>query len=372
MQYSILIPAIVIGAIILVLVMLYVLQGAVQALKTHHAIPMKRVPMRMPIQLTWVLLVITIGIVLIPQDLFKAEQQQLVITEQDALWHGPDTNQLALLDGPQAELIRYGRELISNTSHYLGPNGTVAQITNGLNCQNCHLDAGTKPWGNNYGAVWSTYPKFRARSGSIETIPARVNDCFERSLNGSPLDTNGHEMNAILAYMEWLGTGVPKGKGPEGSGLVELAFLDRSADPLHGASIYMEKCSSCHGQNGQGLMKADARTFQYPPLWGENSYNVSAGLYRASRFAGYVKANMPLGVSWSTPQLSDEEAWDLAAYVNSQPHPIKFFEGDWPDITTKPFDHPFGPFADTFPEQQHKFGPYGPIAEAKRSLALNK
>lgn len=372
MPITVFIGAILIGAILVVLVTLYVLQDAMQALKAHHALPMEGTGMRRSIQMTWLLLVVSIGIILWPTDLFDTRQQQMATLEQDVLWSGPDTNQLASLDHDKASMIRYGRELISNTSHYLGPQGTVAQISNGMNCQNCHLDAGTKPWGNNYGAVWSTYPKFRARSGTIETIPARVNDCFERSLNGSPLDTNSREMKAILAYMEWLGTGIPKGTGPEGVGLAELAFLDRSADPLHGASIYTEKCSSCHGDNGQGVLNADARTYQYPPLWGDHSYNVSAGLYRASRFAGYVKANMPLGATWSTPQLTDEEAWDLAAYVNAQPHPVKFFEGDWPDINSKPFDHPFGPFTDTFPEQQHKFGPYGPIAQARGSLAINK
>jgi len=56
-----------------------------------------------------------------------------------------------------------------HTSKYLGPNGTVMQISNGMNCQNCHLDAGTRPWGNNYAAVLTTYPKYRARSGMIKT-----------------------------------------------------------------------------------------------------------------------------------------------------------------------------------------------------------
>ena len=103
---------------------------------------------------------------------------------------------------------------------------------------------------------------------------------------------------------------------------------------------------------------------EYPPLWGKKSYNEGAGLFRMSRFAGYVKANMPFGANFQNPQLSDEEAWDVAAYVNSQPRPKHpFLDTDWPSIAKKPFDHPFGPFSDTFPEAQHKYGPYGPIVD---------
>lgn len=32
-------------------------------------------------------------------------------------------------------------------------------------------------------------------------------------------------------------------------------------------------------------------------------------------------------------------------------------------ISKKPIDHPFGPYADSFSEQQHKLGPFGPIKE---------
>src|SRR5690606_10927957 len=101
--------------------------------------------------------------------------------------------------------------------------------------------------------------------------------------------------------------------------------------------------------------------------WGDASYNQGAGLFRMSRFAGYVKANMPFGASWEFPLLSDEEAWDVAAYVNAQRHPTKDLDEDWPDISKKPVDHPFGPYTDTFPEYQHKYGPFGPIASFYKS-----
>lgn len=278
----------------------------------------------------------------------------------NALWTPPGEKTLPA--GKEGEVILYGKDLIAHTSTYLGPKGKVANISNGMNCQNCHLDAGTKQWGNNYSAVYSTYPKFRARSGTKETIVKRINDCFERSLNGKALDSTSNEMKAMLAYMKWLGTGIEKGKTPEGAGLQKLAYLDRAADPNKGAIVYSSKCVSCHGKNGEGLANPEQTGYLYPPLWGKNSYNDGAGLYRLSGFAGYVKNNMPLGASHENQQLSDDEAWDVAAYVNSQSRPHKDQSKDWKDFSKKPVDFPFGPYADKFTEAQHKYGPFEPIA----------
>jgi len=279
------------------------------------------------------------------------------------VWRGWNQYQIPESDS----MARYGYQLISKTAYYLGPNGIVARITNGMNCQNCHLNGGTVPWGNNYSAVYSTYPQFRARSGGLETIPKRVNDCLQRSLNGNPIDSNSKEMKAIIAYMHWLGDAVPKKYKPKGSGIMDIPFLNRAADPAKGELVYMNKCQRCHEADGQGKIKDD-RLYEFPPLWGEHSYNTAAGLYRISRFAGYVKNNMPFGeVEYHNPQLTDEEAWDVAAFVNSQPRPSKIFKEDWPDISKKPVDHPFGPFADGFSEEQHKYGPFKPIADARKN-----
>lgn len=268
--------------------------------------------------------------------------------EPDWPWEAPDSSTIPTTE--TGVLIRYGRELISNTATYLGPQGKVKNISNGMNCQNCHLDAGTKPWGNNYGGVSSTYPKYRERSGMIESIEKKINDCFERSLNGRPLDSASREMRAMVAYMHWLGSNVTKGKKPLGAGLVNLPYLDRAASPEMGKIVFVENCQRCHGENGQG--KKD--TLNYPPLWGPHSYNIGAGIYRLSKMAAYVKHNMP----FDNPVLSDEQAWDVAAYVNSQPRPFKELRQDWPDIKTKPADHPFGPFADSLSEHLHKYGPF--------------
>jgi thiosulfate dehydrogenase len=279
------------------------------------------------------------------------------------VWTAPSDWRMMYLTDSQKELVEYGRELIAHTSAYLGPKGSVKAISNGMNCQNCHLNAGTQPWGNNYFAVQSTYPKFRARSGTIEDQVKRVNDCFERSLNGQSLAVESKEMQAILAYIKWLGTDVEKGVAPKGSGIFKLKGLKRAIDPSKGAEVYAAKCQSCHQADGGGLLAENRKSYTYPPLWGPHSYNHGAGLYRMSNFAGYVKYNMPLGANYDKPQLSDEEAWDLAAYVNSMPRPAKDLSKDWPDIAGKPFDHPFGPYADPFTEEQHKYGPYKPIKD---------
>ena len=292
---------------------------------------------------------------------------EALAAEDDSLWQAPSLHLDRSLQGEERTLVVYGEELIAHTARYLGPKGSVAPLSNGMNCQNCHLSAGRLAWGNNYGAVQSTYPRFRDRSGTMEGVYKRVSDCFQRSLNGGAPDSLSREFQAIAAYIRWLGKDVPKGVKPVGSGLRKLAYLDRPADPARGALVYAARCASCHGAEGQGVMAADGLEYQYPPLWGEHSYNTGAGLFRLSNFAGYVHSNMPFNqASDARPVLTKEECWDVAAFVNSRPRPHREPAGDWPDISKKPVDHPFGPYADGHTEQQHKYGPYPPILAARK------
>ena len=279
-------------------------------------------------------------------------------------WKAPDTSTIPA--GKAGDMIRYGRELLTNTAKYFGPQGAIDQISNGMNCQNCHLDGGRKLFGNNYAGVMAGYPKLSFRSGKITPASARITECFERSLNGRSPDTTGKEVQAMLAYMKWIGKEVKKGQKLDGGGSEKLPFMARAADPIRGRIVFTEKCKSCHGANGDGKLAADKKTYIYPPVWGEHSYNDGAGMYRIINLAGFVKNNMPFGASYQNPQLSNEEAWDVAAFINSQPRPRRDQHADWPVLKNKPIDFPFGPYADGFSEIQHKFGPFSPISNAKQ------
>ena len=322
-----------------------------------------------------IMLFIIVGIVILNKSIssYKARKQQdklfaeyLTTEPVDTVWRGWSKYQIPTYSD-SGKLIWYGHELIANTFYYLGPKGIVTQKTNGMNCQNCHLDGGTIPFGNNFGKVAATYPQFRARNNGMQSIYDRVNDCFERSLNGTKMDTATREMQAIFAYLKWVGNDVSKGISPGGTSIMKLKYLGRAANPVAGNGVYVANCQSCHGANGEGQLNIDKTGYSYPPLWGKDSYNDGAGLYRMSSFAGFAKNNMPFGTDYHNPKLTDAEAWDVAAFVNSQPRPHKDQQLDWKNITQKPIDFPYGPYVDSFSEQQHKFRPYAIIKDFKKT-----
>ncbi|MEO7961515.1 MAG: c-type cytochrome [Ginsengibacter sp.] len=312
---------------------------------------------------TILFLLLSIAVELIDTPEMQNEYQVF----QDSTWIAPSLYTDRITTGEQRKMIMYGEDLISKTANFLGPQGSVLQISNGMNCQNCHLDAGRRPWGNNFGATYAGYPRFRNRSGTIENIYRRINDCFERSMNGKLLDSNSYEMKSMYAYIKWVGENVPGNTKPYGSGLQSLPYLQRAASPENGRKVFEMACISCHGSNGEGLKLNGQPGYLYPPLWGAASYNDGAGLYRISGFAGFIKSNMPYDkASHDSPFLSNEEAWDVAAFVNSQPRPHKDQSDDYKDLSGKPVDFPFGPYVDTFNERQHKYGPFQPIAATKK------
>lgn len=300
--------------------------------------------------------------------------------KQQPAWTAPDISTIP--ENEKGKEILYGRNIIIHTSKYFGPNGSISKSTNGLNCQNCHFEAGTRLYGNNLAAVSATYPKFLPRAGTIITTAQKINECFLRSLNGSAIDTAGKEMQALIAYINWLGIDVKPGKLPAGTGGINAPpLMDRAANPANGERIYTQHCARCHGNNGHGqfasdVLKDEAKQqggsataddlYYYPPLWGPNSYNAISTIYRISKFAGFVRYNMPYPVTYKNPVLTDEQAWDVAAYVNSMQHPLKDVSKDYAsDISKKPYDFPFGPYADDYTEAQHKYGPFTEMSYAK-------
>lgn len=317
----------------------------------------------LPLVLGIIILVIVTGqLFFSPKGMSSLSLAQASFPE-GGIWKIPDTDTISA--SREGDLIRYGKELITNTAYYLGPKGIVAQVSNGMNCQNCHLRAGTRDFANPFYMVASTFPRYRDRSGRVESVEFRINDCLERSMHGQPLDSLSLEMRAIVAYLNWVGKDLPQGAKPAGAAVEELPYLARAADPVRGRVIYEQKCVRCHGDKGQGVPNPEGWGYTYPPLWGPHSFNISAGLYRLSRMAGFVKNNMPLDSAALGYTLPAEDAWDVSAYITSQPRPIRTFSVDWPNIARKPVDHPFGPFADSFNEAQHKYGPFGPIKQAK-------
>ncbi|MBB5634591.1 thiosulfate dehydrogenase [Pedobacter cryoconitis] len=302
---------------------------------------------------------------ILTDQIASPRKKTVPVSSADQDWKAPDENTIPA--GKAGEMIRYGKDLIANTAKYFGPNGSVAAISNGMNCQNCHLQGGTKIFGNNYAVFFTSYPKKSNRSGQVVPASNRIAECFERSLAGKFPDASGKEVQAMLVYLKWVGSGVKKGDEVFGTGFQRLKYMDRPADPQRGKMIYASKCVSCHGEHGEGVRTADQANYTYPPLWGEHSYNDAAGMYRLSNFAGFVKNNMPFGATYKDPQLTDEESWDLAAFVNSQPRKHKDQHKDYPDLTKKPIDAPFGPYGDQFTKTQHKYGPYQPIADYYKS-----
>ncbi|SFV34433.1 Cytochrome c [Thermoflavifilum thermophilum] len=294
------------------------------------------------------------------------------------VWIPPDTHTIP--HTAEGDLIRYGRLLVVHTARYLGPKGKIAHISNGMNCQNCHLAAGTLPFANNFSLVASTYPKYRARNDRVETVAFRVNACLKRSLNGEALDTNSREMKAFVAYLLWIGGQLHANSSAGsrtptvwGAGTEKLNYLKRAADTNAGRMVFMTYCQNCHGRHGQGLWVDSTGEYQYPPLWGKHSYNTGAGMYRISQFAAFVKNNMPFGTSYLHPLLTDEQAWDVAAFVNTQPRQAyRDLKYDWPRIADKPVDYPFGPYADSFQEPQHKYGPFEEIEKARANISVKQ
>jgi thiosulfate dehydrogenase len=279
----------------------------------------------------------------------------------------------AVGDDPFGKLVKYGHALFTNTPNEIGPG--VADPAkhfagNNLACQSCHLQGGTQSYAMPMLGIWGQFPQYRGREGDVDSIEDRINGCMERSMNGRALPLESREMKAFSSYMRWLSTGVPAGAKLVGAGTMRINEPDRAADPARGAQIYAQSCSACHGENGAGVRAQQGLGYQFPPLWGSDSFNNGAGMSRLLTAAAYAKHNMPLGTRFDAPLLTDEEAYDVAGYIVSQKRPQKpGLDKDYPVRLQKPVDTPYGPYADGFPAEQHKLGPFGPIRAKVRELA---
>jgi thiosulfate dehydrogenase len=168
--------------------------------------------------------------------------------------------------------------------------------------------------------VYARFPQFRDRSASVATIQDRVNDCFERSMNGRALPHDSRDMRDIVAWLAFLSRGAPVHRDTTPRGIPLLAAMP--ADKERGRAAFTMRCAACHGMDGQGTPAG-------PPLWGPKSFNIGASMARLRTAASFIKYNMP---NDRPGTLTDQEAFDLAAYVTSHARPdLAGKENDWPD-----------------------------------------
>jgi len=218
--------------------------------------------------------------------------------------------------GPYGDAVRRGRALVIATRDSL-----ARYVGNKLRCTSCHLDEGKRENGSWVG-VFARYPQYRARSGTVETIEYRINDCFRRSMNGTALDPAGPDMGDIVAYLAFLSRGVAVSPPPPGPNMRQQKWAAFTADTADGARVFAASCAKCHGSTGKGTAVA-------PPLWGPESYNIGAGMSRVRTAAEFISRNMPFDAPGT---LSDSQAFNVAAYVNARPRPdYRGKENDWPN-----------------------------------------
>jgi thiosulfate dehydrogenase len=237
-------------------------------------------------------------------------------------WYAvPDAAKLS--PSPENDLIRYGKELIVNTPRYIGKSAedpAMRYAGNDLACQNCHLNAGLQPFAAPFVSTFATFPMLF--DDKVLTLTDRINGCMIRSMNGKELPAESREMEAIIAYFRYVGKGTPEGVRVAGMGLRPLKMPTSPPDARRGEEVYAKYCASCHKEDGQGEPRASpAVGFTIPPLWGEASFNAGAGIAKTAYAAAYIHDNMPFGISYQDPVLTVQQAWDVAAYMISKPHP---------------------------------------------------
>lgn len=233
----------------------------------------------------------------------------------------PVPDEATIPAGPVGDAIQRGKLILTDTKRQLPHN-----VGNGLNCTSCHLNGGTTAYASPWVGLTGAFPEYRSRSGKVISLQERVNDCFQRSMNGKPIAFDGDDMNAILAYMKWLSSGVPVGTNVTGRGFEKIDTA-LTPDREHGKAVYAQRCAACHGAEGQGLPNPQGG-YAMPPLWGKDSFNVGAGMARMFTAAAFVKHNMPLGQGGT---LTAQEAVDVAAFFTQQPRPdFAARADDWP------------------------------------------
>jgi thiosulfate dehydrogenase len=200
------------------------------------------------------------------------------------------------------------------------PNGTspaaASFVGNSLRCASCHLDGGRMPNSAPLWGAYGLYPQFRVKNGHVNNFQERLQGCFMYSMNGKAPPFGHPVLVALEAYSYFLAKGAPAGVRLPGQGYPRLAAPKQGMDYARGKVVYEAQCALCHGADGQGQNANGAVVF--PPLWGPKSYNWGAGMSDVHNAAAFIKVAMPLSQGG---KLSDQEAWDVASYIDSQSRP---------------------------------------------------
>lgn len=230
---------------------------------------------------------------------------------------------------PRSQLIQQGYRIFVATPQE-APNVTG----NKVNCGNCHLNAGQRERALPMVGIANVFPEYNKRSGRTFTLEDRIIGCFLRSENATRVDSgqgiaqrdsslpgpDSKEVVALAAYISWLSEEFPKGSSLPWRGKNEIAPDRRIAiemlDPRRGEELYKVHCTSCHGEDGQGVQIGDKKA---GPLWGPDSWNDGAGAARIYTLAGFIRYAMPY---LNPGSLSDEEAQQIAAFINTKPRPV--------------------------------------------------
>lgn len=253
------------------------------------------------------------------RDAYKKDKDHStprIPTSEKGYYQPPNEEDIS--DDEYGEAVRRGRDVFTETGLY-----AKNHVGNDLACVNCHLDKGKHPSSAPMWAALVNYPKYRGKNESINTIEDRMNGCFTYSMNaqdspsGEPPPSGSDIYRDLETYFHWLANGVPTGENMPGGGYPDVPKPEEDYDLLRGQTVYMQNCMLCHGADGQGEKSAEGKVV-FPPLWGSNSFNWGAGMARIDTATGFIKANMPLAKPYS---LSDQEAWDVAAFINSHERP---------------------------------------------------
>lgn len=211
--------------------------------------------------------------------------------------------------------IRRGRALLRTTRDSLPDH-----VGSGLRCYSCHLGEGTQANALPLIGVYARFPQYRSRNGLVNLLEDRINDCFERSLNGKILARDSKDMRDLVAYFAFISRGVAPPGELAGLGVRQLTRLP--ADPGRGSMVFAQVCARCHAPDGSGTPIA-------PPLWGPRSFNIGAGMARLRTAAAFIRDNMPVDRAVA---LTDQQAFDVAAYLISRPRPdFARKADDWPN-----------------------------------------